>query len=471
MLLPKAFIDDMSQVLSPAEMDRFVQALSGGETPVSIRWNAAKVSATELDLPSENQTSVPWCKSGRYLPNRPQFTLDPLLHAGTYYVQEASSQFVSHVISTLVNSEDPERGLGTKPITALDLCAAPGGKSTAAIAALPQDSILVSNEIDRKRARILAENIQKWGNPNICVTVNAPADFRKLRETFDLIITDVPCSGEGMFRKDEGAIAEWNPAKVRECAALQKQIVTDIWPCLKPGGFLIYSTCTFNVQEDEANIQFIHDQLGGEIVPIPVDESWNIHPALTGSFAPDVRPESACRFMPHCTQGEGLFMALIHKPGHRHTSDEKPHKTIQDKSLPTQIRTWISANDYVIEQDKEGIVHAFSPRLYPLYRLLASSRLYILSAGVEMGIAKGKDFQPAHALALSTILNPEAFPTVDLDLDTALNYLRREAIVLPPDTPRGYVLLSYRQHPLGFVKNIGNRCNSLYPTEWRIRNL
>jgi len=465
MTLPIAFIDDMRQVLLTSELEDFLHALTEGEQPTSIRINKDKEGIHPSSFtpnPSSLTTPVPWCATGLYLNERPQFTLDPLLHGGAYYVQEASSQFVTHVIRHILSLSSSE------PITALDLCASPGGKSTALLSVLPKDSVLVSNEIDRKRSRILAENIQKWGNPNVCVTGNAPADFGRIKEAFDIIVTDVPCSGEGMFRKDAGAIAEWNPAKVRECASLQKQIVSDIWQCLKPGGFLIYSTCTFNVHEDEENLQYIHDELGGEILPIPTETAWNIHPALTGSFAPDIKPESACRFMPHYTQGEGLFMALIRKSD---TDTCNPGKKKPVSPLKSKLTTdWVNIEGTVL-QSADGTLNFIPQPLMSIYQQLVDNKLYLLSAGVELGIQKGKDLQPAHALALSTALCRDRFETADLDLETALNYLRREAIVLPSDVARGYVLLTYQDLPLGFVKNIGNRCNSLYPTEWRIRNL
>ena len=479
MSLPEAFIDQMRQCLPASELEDFLRALQNDDCPTSIRWNSEKLRLScSSVVPHDWQTTdVPWCPTGSYLAERPQFTLDPLLHGGLYYVQEASSQFLAHVVRHICQLESQNSDEAYTPMM-LDLCAAPGGKSTAALSVLPEGSVLVSNEIDRKRARVLAENIQKWGNPNVCVTANAPADFKRLGETFDVIIADVPCSGEGMFRKDAGAIGEWTPAKVRECAALQKSIVSDAWHCLKAGGYMVYSTCTFNMAEDEENLQYIHDELGGEVLTIPIETAWNIHPALTNASTPALRPESACRFMPHYTRGEGLFMALVHKPEATKNSVEKStksrpsavkHSSIKDK-MP-DLSKWLNADDFTVVQDKDGNYLALSSHLRPLYDRLTSANLYLLSAGVELGAAKGKDIIPAHALALSTALCREAFPMADLDLETALNYLRRESIVLPPDVPRGIVLLTYKHLPLGFVKNIGNRCNSLYPTEWRIRNL
>lgn len=474
MTLPQSFVDDIQPLLPPEEWRAFSEALTQSEHPTSIRLRKPL---------SIGDAPVGWCNEGRYLNSRPQFTLDPLLHAGAYYVQEASSMFVSHVLRSLLPTDTP--------VWALDLCAAPGGKSTAALQALPAGSQLVSNEIDRKRARILAENIQKWGNPNVSVTANAPADFTPLGPIFDVILTDVPCSGEGMFRKDPGAIDEWSPAKVRECVALQRQILADIWPCLKPGGLLVYSTCTFNTHEDEEMLQYIIDELGGEIVEIPLDPAWQIHPALCGPFAPGITPTSACRFMPHFTQGEGIFMAAIRKGGkaaavrsdfgatsHRLKDTIRNREGRNDrnrkenrKPSPVSIHPeeWLTGRYFI--DDTAEVIRAIPEAHKPLHDLLVARRLFLLVSGVDLGTIKGKDICPAHALALSDALREGAFPTAELNLDTALNYLRREAIVLNEEVPTGYVLCTYQGHPLGFVKNIGNRSNNLYPTEWRIRNL
>ena len=468
MQMPADFEALMREQLGREEYEALAEALVA-DPVVSVRLNSRKPGGVFASA-----EPVPWCPEGRYLSLRPQFTLDPLLHAGCYYVQEASSMFISHLLRTYL----PEQS----GLTCLDLCAAPGGKSTAAISSLPEGSMLVSNEIDRKRARILSENIQKWGYPNVCVTANAPADFKGLHHTFDLIITDVPCSGEGMFRKDAGAIAEWNPAKVHECVALQRQILRDVWDCLKPGGLLVYSTCTFNVHENEEQLQFIIDELGADLLPISVEKTWNIHPALTGAFAPSVHTTDACRFMPHYTQGEGLFMAVLRKHTDNTVPDKRPYKKSLKKETGKQhndrksdssdetLTRWLNLPVH-LHENKDGSIRAIPKLLENLYNLLTENRLFILSAGIELGVRKGRDVQPAQALALSSALASDAFSTAELDIETALNYLRRESIVLPPSIPRGYVLLTYQQTPLGFVKNIGNRCNSLYPMEWRIRNL
>lgn len=283
---------------------------------------------------------------------------------------------------------------------------------------------LFSNEPDRKRANILMENMQKQGHPDVIVTNNYPRDYRKAKMMFDLILTDVPCSGEGMFRRDEGAIKEWSIQNVRKCAELQRSIVEDIWPCLKPGGILIYSTCTFNVHEDEENVRWIMEELGADILPIETKPEWNITGSLLDGWSKPVY-----RFIPGTSRSEGLFMAVLQKHG-------------DPDSVHTQK---------------------------PTSKQLAGLR--VLSDGHPVGEKKGKDIIPAHAEALSIALDKDKYPMVELSLDDALRYLHRETLVLPEDTPRGYVIVTYKNHSLGFMKNLGNRANNLYPKEWSIRHL
>lgn len=453
MELPEDFLQNMKSLIPQEEYEAFVKSIADDEQTTSIRINKQKIDAGMTAKIFDSATPVGWCEEGLYLSNRPQFTLDPLLHAGGYYVQEASSMFITHVLRTHVK----------EAVTCLDLCAAPGGKSTAAISALPEGSQMVSNEIDRRRARILAENITKWGFPNITVTCNAPKDFKSLRHTFDVIITDVPCSGEGMFRKDEGAVADWSMAKVKDCAELQHQIIDDIWNCLKPGGLLIYSTCTFNADEDEKMVSYICDELGATALEVPVMESWNIHKPLMGS-------NPCYRFMPHFTKGEGLFMSVIRKDEDT-IQPAKLRKPLKNAVKVTKdISSWVDA-DVILEQTQDGIISAIPKAHKDLHDLIVGNGLFILQSGVELGTVKGKDIIPSHNLALSCVLSPIAFPRYEVDREMSLDYLRRLAFVLPSDAPTGYVILTHQQLPLGFVKNLGNRCNNLYPQEWRIRNL
>ena len=377
--LPAEFIAETRRIMGDERFNRYLGAFDE-EAPVSVRVNPARGAVASGER-------VPWCEEGYYLAGRPQFTFDPLLHAGCYYVQEASSMFVTHIL----------RQFGDCPQTALDMCAAPGGKSTAMLSVLPSDCTLVSNEPMANRAQILLENITKWGCHNSIVTNNYPRDFRKAKLKFDLILCDVPCSGEGMFRKDPATISEWSMQNVEKCWRLQREIVENAWECLNPGGLFIYSTCTFNTKENEENIQWMLENFDAEVLDIPIAPSWNITGSLLEGFTAPVY-----RFIPGITRGEGLFACALRKAG------TPSRHELNTKKLPLKV------------------------------------------LGTEM--PKGD------------------YPRTDVDYKTALQYLRGEALVLPADTPRGIVEITYKGQPLGTAKNIGNRANNLYPKAWRIKS-
>jgi 16S rRNA C967 or C1407 C5-methylase (RsmB/RsmF family)/NOL1/NOP2/fmu family ribosome biogenesis protein len=471
--LPNDFETYTACLMGPALWPVLRQGLVEEEPPVSIRLNPFKTCA---EAPGANGSHaqqalgdpiigsewqpVPWCSMGRYLPRRPPFTFDPLLHAGTYYVQEASSMFIDHVLRQLVH----------EPVTMLDLCAAPGGKSTTARAALPAGSLLFTNEPVKLRASILAENIQKFGHPDVIVTNNYPADYGRSALMFDVILTDVPCSGEGMFRKDAGAIAEWSKEHVEKCWQLQRSIVQDVWPCLRAGGLLIYSTCTFNAHEDEENVDWICRTLGAESVAVTTLPEWNITQELLGSHR-------CYRFLPGKTRGEGLFVAVLRKEGEaqqpsgeqtkgkdkRRKDRQKATAQGQRVAIPTD---WLQGEQkvYPVRDTLRAI-----PQAWATAYEAAASRLHIIHAGVTLGTVKGRDIVPDTSLALSTLLYKGAFPLVELSLHDAISFLRKEAVMLPAGTPRGFVVVTYHGHPLGFEKNIGNRANNLYPQEWKIK--
>ena len=396
--LPADFVAETRRIMGDERYNRFVGAFDE-EAPTSIRvnpriaidhgpWTILALQASRAGA-DHSDSQVPWCAEGYYLNDRPQFTFDPLLHAGCYYVQEASSMFVTHILRnvqwSMVNVQ-----------CALDLCAAPGGKSTALRSVLPDDCVLISNEPMGNRAQILLENVTKWGGPNHIVTNNYPRDFRKAKLKFDLILCDVPCSGEGMFRKDPNAISEWSAQNVEKCWQLQREIVADAWECLNPGGLLIYSTCTYNTKENEENIRWILDTYDAQVLDIPVDPSWNITGSLLQGFN-----EPVYRFIPGITRGEGLFVCALRKAG------------------------------------------SLEPKPFNAKKLA----LKVLDAEFE-----------------------KSDVCVDVDYATALKYLRGEALVLPADTPRGIVTITYQGQPLGPAKNIGNRANNLYPKAWRIKS-
>lgn len=468
MNLPSDFISYTRQLMGDELYSRLEEGLDSQQSPVSIRLNPFKAQSLDVAAGLCDST-VPWCSAtGRYLNERPNFTFDPLLHAGVYYVQEAASMFVDHIVRTFIK----------EPVRMLDLCAAPGGKSTALRAALPEGSLLFSNEPMRTRAQILSENLQKFGHEDVIVTNNYPRDYRKAGIMFDAILADVPCSGEGMFRKDDGARAEWSLQNVDNCWQLQREIVSDIWKCLQPGGLLIYSTCTFNAHEDEKNVEWIASELGADIIELPVEESWNITPAVVGN-AP------VCRFLPGISRSEGLFVVVLRKHGENETTalnasatNSKPKKDRKNQrkqtaqggkqQAPDTMQALCSPDNFVARRNSDTII-AIPKRWADTYDTAAST-LKIMHAGVTLGTEKGRDIIPDQSLALSRQLNIDTYPHVELDYTAAINFLRKEAITLPEGTPRGFVVVTYKGFPLGMEKNIGNRANNLYPTEWRIKS-
>ncbi len=409
--------------------------------PVSIRLNTK--AANHLPVLKK----VSWCHTGYYLPERPLFTADPLLHAGVYYVQEASSMFLEEVV----------RQLAPNAHTVLDLCAAPGGKSTLLNSILPDDSLLVSNEFVRSRAMILAENLIKWGNPNIIVTNNAPAAFSSVPSAFDLMVVDAPCSGEGMFRKDPASVNEWSLHNVTQCAIRQKSIVEDAWDALKTDGILIYSTCTYNKEENEEMVNWICNELGAELQTVDCS-----------AFPEILISDAGYRFYPHRIQGEGFFISAMRKKSDapspaRLKTDLRKMKLQVSKLMQTAL---LPASGFHYLEDETQLV-ALPANIYDTM-LYFRSQLNCLVWGVQLAEKKGKDLIPAHQLALSKNLNRELYPEKNVDRPTALNYLKREAITLN-DMPPGYVLITYQHQALGWVKNLGHRSNNLYPQHWRIR--
>lgn len=441
MNLPEAFLEQLRGLL-PDEWERLAGAITSSEPSVAVRVNAARGVAVP-----DGARRVPWCDQGFYTEGRPSFTFDPDWHAGRYYVQDASSMFISHVIRHFVHD----------PVRYLDLCAAPGGKTTATIQALPPQSLVVANEIVPPRARVLADNVIRWGAPRCVVTSNAPAQIGKFTHFFDVIAADVPCSGEGMMRKDAEAVSQWSPDLVTQCALRQREILKDVWQALRPGGLLIYSTCTYNRQENEEIADYVLQELGATSLEVPVEASWNIHPAI-GSDA------HGYRFMPHRVDGEGLFIAVFRKDGDAPRQDFRiKEKNI--KKVDEMGKKWLSAPEAFI-LDQQGDLSIAVPQ--DIRREVAAMRdsLNVLHAGVELATVMGRKLVPHHALAMSLARAEDAFPTCEVDYPTALRYLRGESITI--DAPRGYVLIACDGAVLGFANNLGNRANNLYPKPLRI---
>ena len=384
-------------------MDGHALALStvGMPAGVSVRLNPFKPADPPLPV-LEGARPVPWSPQGYVLAQRPVFTLDPLLHAGAYYVQDSSAMFVGALL---------RRCLEPGTVRVLDLCAAPGGKTTDAAASLRERFgdrfLLVANEVMRPRAAALADNLARWGDPNVVLTSVDPQAFGRLGGFFDIVIADVPCSGEGMFRKDPRAVAEWTPELVTLCAARQRRILADAWPCLREGGMLVYSTCTFEEAENDANLAWAAETLGGEILP-PCDAPEGVRTTRCGYL-----------LVPGEVPGEGQWAGLLRKTA----------------AAPAP----------------EADLAALRPRRF----------------GERKGERKGDAWVPDADWALSLAYD-HAFPEAEVDLETALHFLHRDTLVLP-DAPPGYVALTYLGVPLGFVKNLGKRCNNLLPAGRRIR--
>lgn len=440
MNLPEAFVTRTKKLLGDefSELEKALESLP----PTSIRIN------NKIEYkPSDEH--VAWCESGYYLKERPLFTADPLFHAGVYYVQEASSMFLEQAVKQHFPSA----------ATVLDLCAAPGGKSTLLSQTLPETSLLVSNEIIRSRAYILAENLIKWGNPNVVVTNNEPRDFEKLPGFFDAMVVDAPCSGEGMFRKDPRAIQEWSEYNVKLCAERQREIMSAVWNSLKTDGILVYSTCTFNREENEDNVKWMCDELGAEILSVDLQGNKNI-----------TQSDFGYRFYPHKIKGEGFFMSVLRKTliQNRTFKNKKIDKKAIKFVTKSQVSTLslIDAEKWVIAIEN-NLIKAYDKKRLNDY-LHLSEQLKCMHSGLLLGEMKGSDFIPSASIALSKKLDLKSVEVIDVNYNTAISFLRKDAILVP-DASRGYILICYKGLGLGWVKNLGNRCNNMYPQEWRIR--
>jgi 16S rRNA C967 or C1407 C5-methylase (RsmB/RsmF family)/NOL1/NOP2/fmu family ribosome biogenesis protein len=443
--LDTIFKENLQGALGKQALDNYMQALENEPATVSVRRNPFKLSQDAFfgHFSHLSDGTVPWCGDGLYLRERPQFHLDPFVHTGAYYVQDAASMVVQELFASL---------RGNAPLRVLDLCAAPGGKSTCvASEALSDEDILVSNEVIRSRATILAENMAKWGRANIVVTNDEPRRFAVLEGYFDIMLADVPCSGEGMFRKDTGSIAQWSPDNVALCSARQRKIVAEAWPSLKTDGVLLYSTCTFNRAENDGNVEWICRELGAEVLPV-------------GVASQALRTECGVQFIPGSTRSEGLYIAALRK-----TSFVKPLKLRLPKLPAKAACTYVEGVEtFKVATSAGDMVKAYPSGLAPEIMAL-EGKLGVIRSGVAVAAVKGRDLVPSAALALSGCLAEKTFPCESLSAGDALKYLRLEPLVLS-EAPKGFILLEYEGVPLGFVKNLGSRSNNLFPPAWRLRS-
>lgn len=420
--------------------------------PTTIRHNPRKSAA----LPTAEL--VPWTPDGEYLSQRPKFTLDPAFHAGAYYVQEAGSMFCGYVFDQIFPSKSN--------LKVLDLCAAPGGKSTHLVALLdPEHSVLLSNEVIQTRAAVLVENAAKWGYMNHWVSAVDPQRLGQTDEIWDCIVVDAPCSGSGLWRKDEQAMQEWSEQHVKMCAERQKRIVADIVPTLAPGGFLLYSTCSFSKEENEEQIDWMVANLGLESVELEIPNHWGILQTKSAQGNAGFRSE------PWHTSGEGFFLAILKKPSQQPYSFSAPEinrkKSKLTQKTETLLQDWLDIPAFFIEKNEE--YYAVPQALAAFWLYLESSKIKLRKTGTALGKIIQSQLIPNEELALSVHLRSQ-YPSIDVDKETALNFLRKNEIKSDKEL-QGWHLVRYNELGLGWSKWMKNRMNNYYPKNWRIRML
>lgn len=445
MVLPRELLDSLEPVKG-YDREAFIAVHESPDQVTSVRINPAR------NYNPKNLTSsvypVPWTEHGYYLSGRPSFTFDPHFHAGCYYVQEASSMFLGQAIQQTIDV--------SKPLKVLDLCAAPGGKSTHLQSLLSGHSLLVSNEVIRSRANILKDNIIKWGCSNVIVTNNDPADFKRLDKYFDVIVIDAPCSGSGLFRKDPAAIEEWSENNVVLCSKRQQRILADIFPALKPGGILIYSTCSYSADEDEQVADWFMQSFQVEYRPLKIEPDWGI-----------INTGKGYRFWPDKLRGEGLFLACFQRAGeeeeptHIKTKPMLEPVTVKEKS---ELEKWMNTEGRTFGKH-ENNVYAWPANMAADFNFILQ-RLRVLYSGVFTGEFVREKFIPGHPLAVSLILSSHV-PRVAVNLDAAIRYLQRKTPELNT-REKGWQVITYNDFVLGWINVVPGRINNYYPKELRI---
>lgn len=443
MKLPEAFENHLSGILGE-NLEAFKAALNT-PSPVSIRLNPNK----PLDLGPGEQ--VNWNSEGRYLEERPVFTLDPAFHAGAYYVQEASSMFLKEALKQSIDL--------SRSLKVLDLCAAPGGKTTLLAALLKETDLLVANEVIKTRVGVLKENLQKWGFPSVIVSNQDPETFADLEGFFDIVLVDAPCSGEGLFRKDPGAVNEWSEDSVQMCSARQKRILRAASMLVAPRGVLVYSTCTYNTHENDENAAWLAQTFDFAPVKLEVPSDWGIEERSPGY-----------QFYPHKVKGEGFYLSVFKQQGFdQNFTKAKVKLNRVTRWQKEKIRSWIETDrfdSYEYFTKNDGVIVAIHNDLHDAYGSVLRA-LDKRSSGLEIGMFKGDDFIPLHGLALSPLVAAN-IPSIELDRDNALRFLKKEHFDSPGAVP-GWGLVKYQGLNLGWVKVLGDRVNNYLPKEWRIR--
>ncbi|MFC2113709.1 hypothetical protein ACFLRI_00015 [Bacteroidota bacterium] len=454
---PKSFIKRMQSHLGN-EFELFIEALSH-DPEISLRINPNKNVGQFKD-----EEKIPWCETGRYLQSRPEFIFDPLIHAGGYYVQEASSMLFANAIDF------------SRDLRVLDLCASPGGKSTLLLSKLSKSSILFSNELVNKRADILKENLVKWGATNVIVTSNRPADYNQFYGYFDVVLVDAPCSGEGMFRKNSNAINEWAENKAFVCSIGQKDILDEAIKLLKRNGLLIYSTCTYSEEENEQITQWFYHKFHSILNPVnlEIEPNWGIQEEHVEHF--NGKMQSVYKCYPHKIRGEGMFISLfivnnqLHHDITRQRKQQKLFRVLSGSEL-NQLSSFVElSEDFTIRKIDEQ-VYAL-PVKYLIEAGLAFTKLNTIKSGTFLGSfnKKNGEFIPSHDLAMSSVIRHD-IPFIELDLKNSLYFLKKNELKINDleSLPNGWILARYSGVNLGFLKRTGKRLNNFYPREWAIR--
>jgi NOL1/NOP2/sun family putative RNA methylase len=446
MKLPEELLSSLVDIES-FDKEAFEKVHASGEQITSIRLNPTKQS--KIQIPN---SKIPWTETGYYLEQRPSFTFDPLFHAGTYYVQEASSMFLEQALKQTVDL--------SKPLRVLDLCAAPGGKSTHIQSLISKDSLLVSNEVIRSRANVLKDNIIKWGCENVVVTNNDPKDFARLENYFDVIVIDAPCSGSGLFRRDPEAINEWSENNVQLCSQRQQRILADVWPSLKKDGILIYSTCSYSKEEDEEIMDWVTDQLPATNCQLEIDNGWKITEAISE------KGNHGYRFWPDKVKGEGFFLACFQKKEGEEESVIKSKKRpeLVSKKEIEFVERWVDTEGRMFIKHLTT-VYAWPEHHYDDFSFLLE-KMKVIYSGTIIGELMRDKLVPDHALAMSPIVAGKV-GKIELDLDQSIKYLQRKDIVIE-NSNKGWQLIAFHGHPLGWVNVLPNRVNNYYPKELRI---
>src|SRR5688572_1506446 len=441
MQLPQELMSSLESVKG-FDKEAFINVHESEGRVTSIRMNPFKKSEI-VNLKSK----IPWTYYGHYLETRPSFTFDPLFHAGCYYVQEASSMFLEQALKQTVDL--------SQPLKILDLCAAPGGKSTHLLSLISKESLLVSNEVIRSRANILTDNIVKWGCSNVIVTNNDPRDFQRLGNYFDVIVVDAPCSGSGLFRRDLEAIDEWSEQNVALCSQRQQRILADVLPALKNGGVLIYSTCSYSKQEDELICEWLKDELKIKNEELIISPDWNI-----------VQSEGGYRFWPDKVKGEGFFIACFRKNGDN--EEELYLRKIKQEKFSVKEMEILNRNvntEGLTFLRHEEIIYTVPEKLLDDVNFV-SSKLRVVNCGMRIGEIIKDKLIPDHALALSNIVS-DKIQKLELDHEQAIQYLKKKELKLEADK-KGWTVVTHQGHNLGWINILPNRINNYYPKELRI---